>query len=246
MAAIELGSTSLFNDANLLSYWSFNASSSVDNKGSNNGTDTAITYSLGNGRFGVGAGFDGSTSKIVVKTSNIISAKTNASVSLWMNTTLGLTDFDRALYCERGSSGNDIWKLELISDDFSGYNIGEIDFVHRDDAGTLNNHVARTTVTVNDGAWHHVVLTKAGTAILIYIDAVQRGSTTLTGNDTMTNASLESWIGQDKGDSTAKFPGAIDDVALFDRALSLAEVAMLYNGGMATAYMTTNTGMWGI
>jgi hypothetical protein len=45
--------------------------SSADSSGlGNNGTDTAITYSQANGRFGQGAGFNGSSSRIAIATSS--------------------------------------------------------------------------------------------------------------------------------------------------------------------------------
>src|ERR1051326_1866471 len=61
----EIYRTKLFNDPALVSYWRFEGNSN-DSKGSNNGSDTSITYSSGNGNFGQGAGFNGSSSKIVI------------------------------------------------------------------------------------------------------------------------------------------------------------------------------------
>lgn len=60
---MELVTSSLYSDANLQGYWRFEGNSN-DSKGSNNGSDTTITYSSGNGKYGQGAGFG--TSSIIL------------------------------------------------------------------------------------------------------------------------------------------------------------------------------------
>ncbi len=222
---------------NLISYYRLEADS-TDSLAVNNGSDTAITYSSGNGKISNGAGFDGSTSKIVAKTSAILAALTNASISFWLKNTLGggAGTAQVVPYAERGSSGNDIWKIEQIRNTGLGITVGSLAFVHRDDAGTLDNHFIPTGVVVNDGNWHHVVFTKAGVACKFYIDRELKSSGNLSGNDTMTNATLESWMGQDKGDSAAKYTGSIDEVGLWSKTLSPAEVTQLYNGGSGLQY----------
>ncbi|MEK7174285.1 MAG: hypothetical protein AAB759_01355, partial [Patescibacteria group bacterium] len=63
-AASELYSTSFFSDSNLLNYYRFEGNSN-DSKGSNNGTDTNISYSSSYGKFGQGSLFQtASSSKI--------------------------------------------------------------------------------------------------------------------------------------------------------------------------------------
>lgn len=216
---------------NLISYYKLDGNSN-DSKGSNNGTDTDIVYSAGNGKIVQGAGLNGITSKIVAKTSLIISNQTNASISLWLKNTLAQSASINGytLYSERATSGNDIWKFEVNSGKIVSGDAGKLDFVHRDDANTLDNLTALTSVKVNDGAWHHCVLTKAGTSIIIYIDAVVKGSATLAGTDTMTDVN-EAWIGDDKGDTAALYGGAIDEVGIWNRTLTQAEITYLYGGG---------------
>ncbi len=63
--AVELFTYPLFLDANLVAYWRMEGNSN-DSKGSNNGTDSNITYSNANGRFGQGAAFNGTTSSILL------------------------------------------------------------------------------------------------------------------------------------------------------------------------------------
>ena len=50
---IQLADTSLFSDANLVSYYKLEGNSN-DSKGSNNGTDTSVDYGTAYGKFGQG------------------------------------------------------------------------------------------------------------------------------------------------------------------------------------------------
>lgn len=60
---MELVTSSLYSDANPQGYWRMEGNSN-DSKGSNNGSDTTIAYSSGNGKYGQGAGFG--TSSIIL------------------------------------------------------------------------------------------------------------------------------------------------------------------------------------
>ena len=77
---IELFQTPLYNDPSLVSYWRFEGNS-IDSKSANNGLDTAITYSPANGKFGQGASFNGSNSRIITASATLTNSIT---WSLWI------------------------------------------------------------------------------------------------------------------------------------------------------------------
>ena len=85
------------------------------------------------------------------------------------------------------------------------------------------------TAGVNDGNWHHVVLTCSGTTKAAYVD----GNPDALGLDQWgsTGTGAQFWIGggADTGDGTANLNGLVDEVYVFDRTLSLSEVQSLYN-----------------
>lgn len=61
---------------------------STDSSGNgNNGTDTNITYSQANGKFGQGAGFNGSTSKIALPATTSVKGLTQVTFSMWVKKT---------------------------------------------------------------------------------------------------------------------------------------------------------------
>jgi len=85
------------------------------------------------------------------------------------------------------------------------------------------------TAAINDGAWHHVVLTYNGTTKAAYVDGNLDALTTDQWGSTGTGGQF--WIGggADTGDGTANLNGLVDEVYVFDRTLSQAEVQSLYN-----------------
>jgi hypothetical protein len=83
---------------------------------------------------------------------------------------------------------------------------------------------ATTTNSVDDGAWHHIVLVSGASSQTIYMDGMVSGTATETLNTA--NGTLE--IGR----SSAFINGSIDDVRIYSRAITGAEVAALYNGGL--------------
>jgi hypothetical protein len=95
-----------------------------------------------------------------------------------------------------------------------------------------------TTPTYNDGAWHHVVATYSASTpgsvadMAIYIDGSLATTTTESdplGSNTIANSASFNVSG--RTDGSALFPGSVDEVAVYNKALSPAEVMWIRNGG---------------
>ncbi|MGB9561394.1 MAG: LamG domain-containing protein, partial [bacterium] len=80
----------------------------------------------------------------------------------------------------------------------------------------INNKVI--TSTLNSG-WNHIALTYNGTTMKLYINGAQANSQSLSGAITTNSNNLI--IGE-------KFTGRIDEVRIYDRALSAAEIRCHY------------------
>jgi hypothetical protein len=87
-------------------------------------------------------------------------------------------------------------------------------------------------VTVNDGAWHHIVATRENMYVNIYVDGVHRSSASYTSTirlDTGDRWSIaQEWDG---GNPSDFLTGTVDEVAMWNRALTSEEIAHLYNDG---------------
>lgn len=179
---------------------------------SNDG-DTAVTL-------------DASTKYVLCKAGRIVSGLASFSIVAWMSSG-AVPTADRAIYCERGAAGNDIVKLECE------LGTGRPKFTYRDTAGTLNQNVALAGTYANNGR-HLFAVTKAGTALVLYADGLPVRTATLTASDTF-SGTVSSRIGSDQAAATSTFPGTLDEVSLYNRALTAAEISAYWAAGTGRA-----------
>jgi len=84
-----------------------------------------------------------------------------------------------------------------------------------------------TTGSYNNGIWNHLVMTRESGSIKFYInDSLDN---TLSWNNTFITAANETAIGYDGFASSSVLSGQIDQVRIFNKALSAGEVTTLYN-----------------
>src|SRR3990167_7538534 len=92
---------------------------------------------------------------------------------------------------------------------------------------------AASTTNV-EGAWHHVVALRSGVDIRLYVDGVKEYNNNIaTGN--YTSGSVDT-IGANYNGGARRnwFSGLIDDLRVYNRALTLGEVQSLSNGNQST------------
>jgi RHS repeat-associated protein len=102
---------------------------------------------------------------------------------------------------------------------------------------TTNQLYAGNPKPVVDGYWHHVVGTYDGTKALVYVDGLSGPPAFGTGwlNPSATPVILgnDNCCGNDPITYDRFFEGSLDEVSIYDRALSASEVAALYLAGSA-------------
>src|SRR5207248_1885596 len=99
--------------------------------------------------------------------------------------------------------------------------------------GSSVDHVLSSPATVTDNAWHHVALTKDGTNLILYLDGSSVASTPMTEATYYQGGGIA--IGRDGDSSGSYFPGNIDEVAVYDHALSASQVAAHWAVGAGAA-----------
>ena len=107
--------------------------------------------------------------------------------------------------------------------------MGEIDT-----NGAAGGHVyAINAGTVAVNTWTHIAMTYSASAgvLNLYINGALSNSFATT-TDNLTNVDANVTIGNEEGGSSAFFIGQIDEVAIFNRALSAAEITTTYNNGV--------------
>jgi hypothetical protein len=115
----------------------------------------------------------------------------------------------------------------------SGYSLrmaatGYPQFIFDDSTSNL----AVSSVLINDGEWHHVVgVRSASTNMYIYVDGIRTGSDTISAAVDV-SSTLSFMVGRRHGgDPAGYFNGTIDDVKVYNHALTDEQIKMEYNSG---------------
>ena len=188
----------------------------------NNGTINGATWSTG--KSGGGLSFDGGDGDYMIRTNPSSGLKPSSEVAIaaWIKT--GATDTGGAEVVSMGDS----YALRVEKD-------GNIRFFYYNGSGYKS--VRTTGVNVLDGAWHHIVGQKTGTALQVYVDGGSQVTTDNTGTILYT-LGTDLFIGRHgKGGTDYDFNGSIDEVRIYNRALSNQEAQDLYN---TTSTVVTN------
>jgi hypothetical protein len=174
------------------------------------------------GRFGKALNFDGTNDSVSVTSIGPVDTVSRMTVSHWLKPTVnGFSVFS----AKSNAAGTTGWLFQTISTDNT--NILFYD-------GSTGSKASTTSNLFTPGSWHHVVSvfdgSQVGNAnrIKIFIDGVQQSLSFLgTFPATISSTSEPFRIGGWEG-GTAYFNGSIDDVRIYNRALSPREVAELY------------------
>ncbi len=89
--------------------------------------------------------------------------------------------------------------------------------------------VATNSVSIEDNAWHHIVAFWDGNDMGVYLDGIKLPNGDVY-SGSMGNISANLHIGSTPHTANDRFTGKIDNVLIYSRALSAAEVWQLYIG----------------
>lgn len=203
----------------------FNESSGTIVNGSgvtNNGTYNGALYGQG-GRFNTALGFDGVDDHVDFgqDLSTVIGG--TGSVAFWMNTTQAGSDVPWTAPgitgSEQASTGNDVFWGYITANGRIAIQAG-------------NTTGARSTTVVNDGVWHHVVLTRdhISGVVQVYVDGVLEGTAT---SETGIKTQYFNSIGRiyDSAGSHGWYQGRLDEVSFWSDIMDSSIVYDQYRRG---------------
>lgn len=190
---------------------------SLDESGNYNGTNTAITY--GAGKLTRSAIFNGSSSYITGAGIGVVSKSSNASVSVWFKTSL--SSANQAIYSEGGDTSYPGFSIVQY-----GTNI-TVWWTYGTGTGTgMTISSWNNVAIVIPDTWNHLVITKQSKTFNMYLNGIYKGSFTIT-NTSDTLVGYQMTIGHLYGYSYY-WNGSIDQLRIFNKALTQAEVTALY------------------
>ena len=216
------------NETGLVGYWKLDAGQGTTARdvsgNNNNGTlsSSGASWAAASSSIGfdnpVSGSFDGAAGYVSVGTTSLPAASAAQSVSAWIKFSSAAATQSVLAMTGAGSA----IKLGL-----GGGNVQVLK-----NAGTLVSVAAPST-----GTWHHVAYSWNGTTNALYIDGVATTTTTAHDSGAVTAATIGA-----SGASADFFNGQIDDVRVYNQALTAAQVKSLGVGRYAgTGVSTTVT-----
>ena len=188
------------------------------------------------GKIGTAASFNGSSSHIDLGTTDFVQNNNSFSISAWC-------------YFEDLSTANAIvtkwWNNSGIDESwwFGHYAAGSttLHFAHRDASNNVTLSYSNTSA-ISENTWHHCVVVWNGSTVTYYVDGTQVGTSTNSDfNSATKTSSANIIIGAQNEGSGNQMTGKIDQVRLFNKAISSSEVTTLYGeSNTSTTKSTTD------
>ncbi|MBR9702100.1 hypothetical protein GOV13_04215, partial [Candidatus Pacearchaeota archaeon] len=186
---------------------------------SNNGTVygdvvwNSTDMKVGNGAYD----FDGVGDYVMVNDMGSVEGVSGLAVSAWVKSTVSDNPTNVNMVSKEGG-GDDTFTLKWYSNENVVFQVFNT---------TGGFSIAQFTDGIEDTNWHHIVGIYNGTNALVYVDGVVGGTAPVLEGATLDTAH-EVVIGSSSTEAYF-WNGSIDEVMIWNRSLSAAEVQQLYN-----------------
>lgn len=215
----------------LVAYWPFDegkGKEAIDVTGNGHDGEFNDDPKWVEGKFETALEFDGVDDHVIVADDPDLAIEENITLMAWFSPSEALTG--RRLM----SKNNSIFVI------FDFGNAGSIDFLVKP-----NNTFAESTTTDWEvGEWYHFAGTFDGKTMKVYINGKLEGDA--ANAVPIAPSNLELWIGgDDLGNATDHFPGIIDEVRLYEKTLSEADIQKVMETSQDVQAREKLTTTWG-
>ncbi|MDO8584562.1 MAG: LamG domain-containing protein [bacterium] len=216
----------------LVGHWNFDecdtCTTTTDRSGNNNaGTMydnvTVANLHTASGRVGNAASFDGSNDYIALTQSATLKPTTAFTVSAWVKRTANMVTWSGIFASPEASNSTGGFFLTGLSTNVIRLYIFNGVWVTAD---------SKTVLAANQ--WYHVAATWTGSFMNVYINGILDMTPVANSGIGYGTTARNAEIG--RYSAYGNFPGPIDDVRIYNRALSVDEIKRLYEEG---SYRTT-------
>jgi len=224
---VEAAACGIGDTADMVAYYTFDAGNADDDFNGFNGTITGATLTAG--QVGSGFLFNAGTEEIDLGTTiDDTWAGGDLTVSLWAEYQGGVTDTTYMISNRNVNTGGFFFGMIVSTTANLEFFVPNL--------GTANIDCQTAAVPGLVSGFHHLVAvySDVNNEVELYVDGVEivDGTTATTctqATSAYANSTRTIRIGNDQLTGSRDFPGVIDEVAFFTRALSDAEVLALFN-----------------
>ena len=208
--------------AGLVGHWTFD-SDFTSTTATNNGTASGATIDNTNSQIGGGSALFRGNNTDEVNMGDIDLTGGGYAITAWVNS-------------NGAAPGND-----YVAGKEDSFHLGVRTSPHRL-WGSVRTDGGGFTATGNNGdsvstsGWVHLAIVYDGSNLIRYINGVATGTDVANSGNIVSGGGSNDFdfkVGNDSQAADRTWDGNIDDVALFDEALSASEVLAIYNGGLA-------------
>ena len=147
-------------------------------------------------------------------------ATNQVSMSLWVNSSVMPPPSDKPIFSQQNNN-SDRFELVPSSD-------GTLYFTVSNKSTAIDTNLASFSTYILSNTWTHVLVTVNSLGSGIYINGILRQSKTWT-NGFVPNITINAPMNFGKGFSAQWFNGSIDNIRMYNKALSADEVMNIYN-----------------
>ena len=214
----------------LVGWWPFNGNADDESGNGNNGTVTGATLTTDrNGVANKAYSFNGTNNKIFIEKTLLSNTFSSHTTSVWINTS---SQTNQTIYSDRGVNGgnpNYYWYKNNSSIQ-TQWNGGWNHASHNNNC--VNGAISQQSVW--NGQWHNLVsvFDAQSLTINLYQDGILIKTQPNITLNCYGNVSQPTTIGCSSGGGYPDdyfFNGKIDDIAIYNRALTQQEITALYN-----------------
>lgn len=223
----------------LVGYWPFNGNANDESGNGNNGTINGAT--LTTDRFGNNSSafdFDGQSNYIEVVSSNSLNVTNSYTLSVWINVSQWsfLSPIDEHSIISKIDNGNWYGGYEVWTTNNNGT------IAHSGNIG--NSNVLITSSNYIENVWYNVLLTYDGNSLKMFVNGILVNSQSKSGQIQTSSIPLRFGRRGGAGFYNNWFKGKIDDIGIWNRALTQQEITNLYNSANSNECLTMviNTG----
>jgi hypothetical protein len=220
----------------LVGWWPFNGNANDESGNNNNGTVNGATLTAD--RFGnanKAYSFDGVNDYISIPNSNTLASPTSSiTLTAWFN----INNWDYSFSASTGYASI-LCKSTSASSTQYRISIGK----------TLTNNFVTIIFNGNEYVWnlplttfqtgiyYHVALGFSSSSVNLYINSILKNPFN-SQNTFPYNSTMNLEIGRDQPGATDYFNGKLDDIGIWNRALTQQEITDLYNGNICYQHIT--------
>ncbi|HXT31310.1 MAG TPA: peroxidase family protein [Vicinamibacterales bacterium] len=183
------------------------------------------------GKIGGALRFDGVDDWVTVTdtTASPLDLSTGMTLEAWVNPS-SLSGWECVLMKERGAAGAGLLSYALYAHDGAPLALGQAvpaGYVRLNNVGSTIDRAARGTAKLTIGAWTHIATTYDGTTQSFYVNGVLVGTSNPVVAGSLNTIAVSNGalrIGGDASSTGEFFNGMIDEVRVYNRALSAAEI----------------------